>query len=186
MDKLRAVYRTTVFIGLALMASLVIYLIIVQLFESGTFGPLGDAAFSGSRFEVLKFALIGASAVIFFLIRSLNSQVLHSAGAQGQAPASRRATAPGATAEFGKLSTAAIITFALCEIPAVFGLVLYFLGRNATDFYLFLIISMFFFANHFPKFSQWEEWYRKQQTASEHGQGDGGTRGRGDKYSPKQ
>lgn len=163
MDKLRAVYRTTVFIGLALMASLVIYLIIVQLFESGTFGPLGDAAFSGSRFEVLKFALIGSSAIIFFLIRSLNSKVLHSAEAQDQAPAPRRTTAPGVTAEFGKLSTAAIITFALCEIPAIFGLVLYFLGRNATDFYLFLIISMFFFASHFPRFSQWEAWHRRQQ-----------------------
>ncbi|MHB8843858.1 MAG: hypothetical protein ACYC7L_03840 [Nitrospirota bacterium] len=169
MDKLRAAYRTTVFIGLALMASLVIYLIIVQLFESGTVALQGEPALSGNPFEFLKFAFIGVSVIIFFLIRSLNNQVLHSAGGQGQAP--RRTAAPGAPAAYGKLSTAAIITFALCETPAIFGLVLYFLGRNATDFYLFLIISMFFFASHFPKFSQWEEWYRKQQPGTQRGQG---------------
>jgi F0F1-type ATP synthase membrane subunit c/vacuolar-type H+-ATPase subunit K len=161
MDKLRAAYRVTVIIGLAIMASLVVYLVIVQLFEGGSIELQGDPAFSGSRFEFLKFVLIGVSVIIFFLIRFLNNLVFKLAGEE-RGHASRPAPVPGAPTELGKLSTAAIITFALCETPAIFGLVLYFLGRNATDFYLFLIISMFFFASHFPKFSQWEEWYRRR------------------------
>jgi len=47
-------------------------------------------------------------------------------------------------------------------VPAIFGLVLYFLTRNVTDFYLFLITSLFFFSFHFPKFSQWEAWSRQR------------------------
>lgn len=56
-----------------------------------------------------------------------------------------------------------IVTYALCEAPALFGLVLFFLGRNPSDFHIFQLISLFFFAAYFPRFSQWEEWYRRQQ-----------------------
>jgi F0F1-type ATP synthase membrane subunit c/vacuolar-type H+-ATPase subunit K len=156
-DKLRAAYRVAVIIGLAIMASLVIYLIIVQLFENGSFGQAGGQSLQGPQLEIIKFILLGVSVVNFFLIRFLNNLILNPAGEQRPAPT---AAAPS---DLGKLTTAAIVTFALCETPAIFGLVLYFLGRNATDFYLFLLISMFFFASHFPKYSQWEEWYRKQQ-----------------------
>jgi hypothetical protein len=47
-------------------------------------------------------------------------------------------------------------------VPAVLGLVLYFLGRSMTDFYLFLMISLFCFATYFPRLNQWEEWWRQQ------------------------
>lgn len=179
MDKLREAYRVAVIIGLAVMASLVMYLVIVQLFASGTFGQADGPVLSGSQFEAIKLSLIGASAVIFFLIRFLNRRILY----PGDGQAATRAA--GAPSDFGRLTTAAVVTFALCETPGIFGLVLYFLGKNASDFHFFLLISLFFFAANFPKFSQWEEWYRRQQPGSERGQGDGGTRGRGDKVSPK-
>jgi len=113
--------------------------------------------------EIIKFALIGVAVVIFFVIRFVNSLLLKGKGEGGTAPGDRAGQPSGKLPEIGVLTTAAVVTFALCEAPAVFGLVLFLLGRNTSDFYLFLLISLFYFAVYFPKFSTWEEWYRGQQ-----------------------
>jgi hypothetical protein len=54
------------------------------------------------------------------------------------------------------LPQAAVITFALCEAVALLGLVLFLLGGNAMDFYVFMVISLGFFYLFFPKYEQWE------------------------------
>jgi F0F1-type ATP synthase membrane subunit c/vacuolar-type H+-ATPase subunit K len=153
MDDLRKAYRTTVIIGLAMMASLVIYLVIVSLIEGGTI-PLGTTEVAGRSLELARFVFLGLTAVIFFVIRSIGSVILRGGG--------RRSPSGGAAPEPGPLVTAAVVTFGLCEVPAIFGLVLYFLGRSTSDFYLLLLVSLFFFSIHFPRFSQWEEWFKQQ------------------------
>jgi F0F1-type ATP synthase membrane subunit c/vacuolar-type H+-ATPase subunit K len=161
MDKLRAAYRVAVIIGLAMMASLLVYLILVGLFEKG-YVEIKTSAVPGSLLEIIKFVLLGASVVSFFLIRVLSNKILSAGrGREGISGGRSRPTA-GIAPEFGPLVTAAVVTFALCEAPAIFGLVLFFLGRNSADFHLFLLISLVFFATKFPRFSQWEEWYREQ------------------------
>lgn len=162
MDKLRAAYRVAVIIGLAFMASLLVYTIIVGLFEKGAIELQGGPTLPDSELETVKFAMLGLSAALFFLIRYVNARIVYASGAQGNMHSPRRRPATGVTPEFGRLTTAALTTYALCEAPAIFGLVLFFLGRNSSDFHLFLLISLFSFAVHFPKFSQWEEWYRRQ------------------------
>jgi hypothetical protein len=162
MDKLRATYRVAVMIGLVIMASLLVYAVIVGLFEKGTIAFPETPILSGKVLELVKFALLGVSIIIFFLIRFVNARILTAEGAQGKELGPRSRQLSGAPPEFQRLTTAAIITYVLCETPAIFGLILFFLGRNASDFHLFLLISLFFFAVNFPKFSQWEEWYRDQ------------------------
>jgi len=162
MDKLRAAYRVSVIIGLVMMASLLVTTIIVGILEKDPSGLHGVPALSGRELEIMKFALLGISAVLFFLIRFINARVPAAGGEEGGRPGARPGTTPGAPPEFGRLATAAIVTYALCEAPAIFGLVLFFLGRDSSDFHVFLLISLFFFAVHFPRFGQWEEWYRKQ------------------------
>jgi len=162
MDKLRATYRTVVIIGLAIMASLVVYVAIVGFLEDKKIELQGTPALSGNEIEILKFVLLGGAGVILFLIKFLSVRILNAGKAQGGMPGPQAGGTSGISPEFGPLVTAAVVTFALCETPAIFGLVLYFIGRNTTDFYLFLIVSMFFFATNFPKFSQWEEWYRQR------------------------
>jgi F0F1-type ATP synthase membrane subunit c/vacuolar-type H+-ATPase subunit K len=160
-DKLRAAYRVSVIIGLAIMASLLVYTIIVGLFESGSIALSDTPALLGNGLDLLKYALLGVSAINFIIIRFVNARLLNAAGRRDRVVDTR--PRPAAGAEFGRLTTASIITYALCETPAIFGLVLYFLGRNSADFYLFLMVSLFYFATNFPRFSQWEEWYRRQQ-----------------------
>lgn len=163
MDKLRAAYRVAVIIGLAMMASLLVYAVIVGILDKDPALIRSAPALSESQLELIKFALLGLTGILFFIIRAFNTRILNAEGEQGKMLDSRLRLVPGVAPEFGRLTTTAVVTYALCEAPAIFGLVLFFLGRNASDFHLFLLISLFFFAVHFPKFSQWEEWYRKQQ-----------------------
>jgi len=163
MDDLRKAYRVAVIIGLALMATLLIYASIVGILDRDPSLIRNAPVLPGSQAEIIKFALIAVTVVIFFVIRFVNASLLKVNEEAGNLPDRRSRQAAGATSEFGRLTTAAVITYALCEAPAIFGLVLFLLGRSSSDFHLFLLISLFYFAVHFPKFSQWEEWHRKQQ-----------------------
>lgn len=152
MDDLKKAYRVTVAIGLAMMGSLVVYLLLTAVLDQPAAIPEGPG-------DELFYLFIGISAVIFFVIPAVNARMLDPGEER------RGSAAAGVVPRIQKLQNAAIATFALCEVPAILGLVLYFLGRTATDAYLFLVIALFFFATYFPKFSKWEEWYR------DHGQG---------------
>jgi len=163
MDDLRKAYRVAVIIGLAMMASLLVYAAVVGMLAKGSVQLRGFPALSGSQVEIVKFALLGVTVVVFFVIRFINDQVLNAGGERSKKLDQRPPLVKGTAPEFGRLTTAAVITFALCETPAIFGLVLFFLGKNSSDFHLFLLISLFFFAVYFPKYSQWEEWTRKQK-----------------------
>jgi F0F1-type ATP synthase membrane subunit c/vacuolar-type H+-ATPase subunit K len=163
MDDLRKAYRVVVIIGLALMATLLIYAAIVGILDRDPSLIRNAPTLPGSQAEIIKFALIAVTVVIFFVIRFVNALLLKANGDAGNLSDARSRQAAGAPPELGRLTTAAVITYALCEAPAIFGLALFLLGRSAADFHLFLLISLFYFAVHFPKFSQWEEWHRKQQ-----------------------
>jgi hypothetical protein len=59
-----------------------------------------------------------------------------------------------------KLRAANIMSLALSEMPAVFGLVLFFLSGVPRDFYILLIMSAALIYIFFPRFSAWENWLR--------------------------
>jgi F0F1-type ATP synthase membrane subunit c/vacuolar-type H+-ATPase subunit K len=161
MDKLRAAYRVAVIIGLVMMATLLVYAVVVGILEKDPALIRGTTALPGSQVEIIKFALIGVTVVHFFVIRFVNSLLLKPKEKRGTTP-DARSRQSGEPPEFGILTTAAVVTYALCEAPAIYGLVLFFLGKNSSDFHLFLLFSLFYFAVYFPKFSKWEEWYRDQ------------------------
>jgi len=162
MDNLRAAYRVAVIIGLAMMASLLAYAAVVGVLEKGAV-EFNAPAMTGNHLEIMKFVLIGLTVILYFIIRFVNSVLVKTKGEGRMGSDARARQTSGVPPEFVRLTTAAVVTYALCETPAIFGLVLFFIGRNSSDFYLFMLISLFFFAIYFPKFSQWEEWYRKQQ-----------------------
>jgi len=163
MDGLRQAYRISVIIGLVMMASLLVSTVIVGLVEQGMIAQPGGGSLADSAIGLAKFILLGISAVIFLLIRFVHNRILHVEDMRWSMPGSRTRSTTGAQPEIGRLTTAAVVTYALCEVPAIFGLALFFLGGHSSDFHLFLFLSLFLFAVHFPRFSQWEEWHRKQE-----------------------
>ena len=64
-----------------------------------------------------------------------------------------------------ELQRTAVITYALAEAPAVYGLVLFFLSGSSWDFYAPLAWAPLAWALvllllHFPRRSEWETWTR--------------------------
>ena len=161
MDDLRKAYRIVSIIGLAMIAGIFVYAAVVGLVAGGQ-AQAGEPAEPDAAVQMVKFVLLGVSAALFFVIRRVNTHFLSSSGSRpGRAaePASQAGPSPVAQ----RFVTAAVVSFALCEVPATFGLVHFFLSRSQTDFSLFMMISLLFFAVHFPKFSQWEEASRQQR-----------------------
>jgi hypothetical protein len=143
-----------------MMASLLVYFIVVETIKK-QFDPFGGfAPMPAETAATFRYALLAVAIAEFFLIRLLNKLIL-----SAKAPMQKTAVTGQFGPEAQKLMSAAIVTFALCESVAVFGLVLFLIQGNSTDFYLFLLISLFFFSVFFPKYSAWESWVKEREKA---------------------
>lgn len=163
MEELKKTYRIAVIIGLAMMASVLGYAIIVGILEQGSVKLRGIPTLSGNQLDQVKYLLMGASLVIFFLVRFLPGRILGSGEPMQGGQGSSMQNPETGRKNMQRLLISAIVTYALCETPAIFGLILYLLGRVFSDFTFFLLISLFFFGIHFPRYSQWEQWLRGQR-----------------------
>jgi F0F1-type ATP synthase membrane subunit c/vacuolar-type H+-ATPase subunit K len=141
-QQLKTRYLTANFIGLALIVSVFIYAVVVQVLK-WTLAPFsGFAALAPGQAQVLKYIFVALAIGHFFLIKLV--QKIMAAG----------------TAE--RLFQTAVITFALSEAVAIFGLVLFLLTGNSMDFYLFMFLSLFYFWFFYPKYQDWETQLRAQ------------------------
>lgn len=157
---LRAAYKTTVIIGLVLMASLLVYTIVVENIRK-LFDPFAGFAPMPGGIEMFRYALLGVAILEFFLIRVLNKLIL-----SAKAPVGKRPRYARFGPEAQTLMTAAIVTFGLCESVALYGLVLFLVQGSSNDFYLFLLISLIYFTIFFPKYSAWEAWVKERERAA--------------------
>lgn len=154
---LKSAYRTAAFIGLSMVGSVLVYAVIVEVIRAqyapfGGFSPLPEIT-------VLRAVLAGVAVVMFFVIRLVIKLFL-----SGKIPGSGAGGPSGPLpAEAQRLVSAAMVTYALCETPAVFGLVLFLINGNPFDFYGFMALSLLYFAVYFPRFSAWVAWMQEQE-----------------------
>ena len=156
-DDLRKAYRITAFIGLAMIASLVVYAVVAEVIKKqhapfGGFSPMPDVI------STLRYVLLGVVAVEFFAIRFLNTLML-----SGKAPIRSSSMVSPFSPGVQRLISASIVTFAMCESVAIYGLVLFLIQGNSSDFYLFLALSLFYFIIYFPRYGIWEEWVKERE-----------------------
>jgi len=156
-DDLRKAYRMTAVIGLVMIASLVVYAVVIELIKKqnapfGGFSPMPDVI------STLRYTLLGVVVVEFFMIRLLNTLML-----SGKAPLRSSPTTIPFSPAVQRLVVASIVTYALCESVAIYGLVLFLIQGNTGDFYLFLAVSLFYFIVYFPRYGNWEEWIAEQE-----------------------
>jgi hypothetical protein len=154
MDELKKTYRMAVFIGVAMILSVLIYAALVELLKANLkpfkgFSPT-------STMEILKYLFFAVAVAEFFVIRFIRGRVLAIEG-----PLSSRTS---------KLLSVTIITYAICESNAIFGLILFLIGGSSFDFYIFMVISIFFYAVYFPRYSQWEEGMQNSIFPNEEGE----------------
>jgi len=129
-------YLKANFIGLALIGSVFLYAAVVEVLKRVLAPFAGVAALTPAQAQMLKYVLVALAIANFFLIKFIQ-KILGASSVE-------------------QLAQAAIVTFALCEAVALFGLVLFLLAGNAMDFYTFMFLSLFYFWFFFPKIKDWE------------------------------
>jgi hypothetical protein len=96
----------------------------------------GFLVLTASQAQLLKYLLVALAFGQFFLIKAV-----------------QKFLAPRGVPY---LPQAAVITFFLCEAVALLGLALFLLQGHPMDFYVFMLLSLFYFWLFFPKYKDWE------------------------------
>jgi len=162
---LEKAYKARVIIGAAMIGVLLIYTGIVEFIRAqNSPAEVFTPAPGPDVLALLRYVFLGIAAVEFLVIQFLRKVML-----SADSPARQALPSGSFVPETQKLITVSVVTFALCESVAVYGLVLFLIGKNASDFYLFLLISVFYFAIFFPRYGAWEEWVQEREKAARRG-----------------
>jgi F0F1-type ATP synthase membrane subunit c/vacuolar-type H+-ATPase subunit K len=141
---LETAYRIAAIICGAMAASTVVYALVVAVIS------VLQAPFEGfapsAQPSILRTALWTVALVDAGLIGLVRRALLARARSEGTAAQARR------------LITAAVVTAALSEVPAIFGLVLFMLSGLRGDFYALLAFSLALQVAYFPRLDGWREW----------------------------
>jgi len=145
-EELRTHLRPASMVGGALVASLVLYLGLVEALRTLLKPFKGFAVVSEA--QPLRLAAFGAAAVVTLLILILRHRL-----------PDRDAKEDASTA-LDRLQRASLIVLVLGEIPAILGLGLFLAFGNATDFYALLFASLVLTFIDYPRRAAWEEWLK--------------------------
>lgn len=146
---LRKSFVMVVAIWATIFASLVVYFFMAKILLPADSAALTVARYPVDRLRMMFYALsLGIFGVCLFIRR------------MGLSPAD---VALSHAIKKQKLIVTNILTFALCESPAIAGLALAFISRSALDFVPFGVIAAVMLTIFFPRFSQWEAWYRNPE-----------------------
>ena len=146
-EDLKRSHKTASMIGVMIIASLLVYLIIVEVLRAQLkpfrgFAPLPEMS-------TFRYVCYGLAVLEVLVIRLAQSLLLK--------------RAPGDTVKITiqKLFRASILTVCLSEVPAILGLVLFLIGGLNKDFYALLAVSLVLVFMYFPRLSSWEGWVAK-------------------------
>jgi hypothetical protein len=145
-DELKIHLKSVILIATAIVASLVIYLGLVEILRA-VYRPFRGFA-TLANIQALRYAVFGAAAAVIVLIRLLRPRLL------------RKAPGEDAKTSLHRLQKAAIVTMVMGEIPGILGLGLFLLSGYNIDFYVLVFASLLLVFMYFPRRTAWEEWLR--------------------------
>jgi len=145
---LKRVFRTTLIINGALVASLFLYALMVGLIQA-QLRPFPGFA-SGSKPENWRYLFYGAGVGAVVLVRFIGRAMFK---------ASPEENVPHLIARLGR---ATVMTAALGELPAVLGFALFLLTGFSRDFYILMFVSLFLEFMYFPRLKVWQDTVRER------------------------
>lgn len=145
-DEFRVHLKSVTLISAAVIASLFIYLGLVEVLRA-VYRPFRGFV-TLANIPQLRYAVFGAAVAVIILIRLLRPRLL------------RKAQGEDAKTALHRLQRAAIMTMVLGEIPGILGLGLFLVSGNNIDFYVLVFASLLLIFMYFPRRSAWEEWLR--------------------------
>ncbi len=131
-------YRMAVLMALPMVASVLIYWFVLRSIEPP---KVVHDAIDVTRYLLYAVALSGVGFI--FVLKRIYL---------------KKAPRENLSKLLGKLKSSTFATLALCEAPAVYGLIIYFIGGPRSDFYILAAYSLCLFAVFFPRFAQWQEY----------------------------
>ena len=148
-SQLKAAFRTTVIISATLVASLLVYAVMVEVIKA-QMNPFPGFLVPGRGAQNLRYLCYAVSIAAVVLMRLAGKSGLK--------------TVPGEDVRqlIYRLSRATVLTFSLGELPAVFGFVLFLLTGSSKDFYILLFVSLCLQFIYFPRFKVWQTFVRER------------------------
>lgn len=139
---LRKEYRISVIVAGAMATALLAYTGIVEIFK------LQHNPFTGFSPQtvtpVVKEFFLFSMLLVLVAIRKARSSIL------------KKEKKDSPKSLVNKLRIATIVTFALCEVPAIMGLIIFFLGGLDKEYYILLTCSMVAMFIYFPRYRHWQ------------------------------
>lgn len=146
-EEFRRQLRSVSLVGAAIVASLVIYLGLVEVLRAVLKPFRGFAAIVD--IQPVRYAVFGTAVAVIILIRILRPRLL------------RKSPGEDAKTALHRFQMAALLTMVLGEVPAILGLGLFLLSGNNIDFYILVFASLLLVFMYFPRRDAWEEWSSK-------------------------
>jgi hypothetical protein len=146
-EELRSHLRIAASVGTAVVASLVLYLVLVEVLRA-VYRPFRGFV-ATNDIQPIRYAVFGAAVVVIILIRVLRPRLL------------RMEPQADSKAVLIRLQRTAILTMVLGEIPSILGLGLFLVTGSNVDFYVLLFASLLLVFMYFPRRTAWEEWSSK-------------------------
>lgn len=145
-DELRIHLRSATLIAKAIVASLVVYLGLVEALRA-VYRPFRGFV-TLVYIPQLRYVLFGTAVAVIVLIRVLRPRLL------------RKAPREDARTALHRLQRATIVTMVLGEVPGILGFGFFLLSGYNIDFYVLVFASLLLVFMYFPRRSAWEEWLR--------------------------
>ena len=146
LSELRKAYKGASLIGGAVIASLFVYGVCVEVIRA-LFKPFVGFGRVGNPLG-LRYTFYAAAIVLVIVNRVLNSIILRNPGRDNLRTTVR------------KLTRAALVSMVLAESPAILGFVLFLVGGFSRDFYMLLMVSLFLEFMYFPRLRNWKNYVK--------------------------
>jgi F0F1-type ATP synthase membrane subunit c/vacuolar-type H+-ATPase subunit K len=143
-ESLKKAYQASAITCAGMITSLFLYAIVVEVIKAEHRPFAGFASFP--EIQILRYIFYGLAVFQLWVMRILQRSLL------------KKAPTDDLQALTARLSTSAIVIYALCEAPAIYGMALFLLAGFYKDFYVLLACSLALLLFHFPRYSRWEEW----------------------------
>jgi hypothetical protein len=160
------IYRRALIIGACMMGGMFALAGVVELIQNNVISVPKTEVISGDQADFVFYVVLVVSIAFFFVIRFLKLYFLQD-NIMFLPDREEHQESKIRSVLVLNLMIVAVMTYAFCEVPALFGFVLFFLtGGKVTYFYLLGLVSLCFFIFYFPRRSQWETWLREQAKTS--------------------
>ncbi len=146
MNNLKKAHQIAFTLNVAIIGTLIVYAVVIEIIRK-QFAPF--KGFGGiSDMAVIRYLFYGIVVINIFVIRALRNLLL------------RKSSSDEPQSIIRKLLRSAVITAALCEVPALLGLIFFLLTGSIRDFYQLAGLSFILVFLHFPRYGNWEAWIK--------------------------